>query len=295
MFVSFVNVPAQDKYECKRLTVDPEQNGFPSWSPDSKSIVYQFTTWKDSLGKNGLWVISREGTGAKQIFKGLAEHAKWSPDGRFIVFDADTGNGIKMIPSEGGETINFLPDSIHIQNGGLPCWSPDGSQLAFLEGTGLSICIYDMKTGDVESIFSKEDMVPLPAGWTNDGKSILAALMDMQSRKSSMLKISVDGKAVETISGHHENFYRYLALSPDGSLLVYAVIEGKYLELWVMLAEGGKSLPLTITQNAHNEGPAWSPDGKSIAFNSTRSGNHDVWIMNVDIEQLKKELEELKN
>ena len=124
-----------------------------------------------------MWVISREGTGAKQIFKGLAEHAKWSPDGRFIVFDADTGTSIKMIPSEGGETINFLPDSTHIQNGGLPCWSPDGSQLAFIESTGLSICIYDMKTGNIESIFSKEGMLPLPAGWSNDGKSILAALM----------------------------------------------------------------------------------------------------------------------
>ena len=110
-----------------------------------------------------------------------------------------------------------------------------------------------------------------------------------------MLKISIDGKTVETISGHHENFYRHLALSPDGSLLVYAAMEGRYLGLWVMLAEGGKSLPLTITQNAHNEGPDWSPDGKSLAFNSTRSGNNDVWIMNVDIEQLKKELKELNN
>jgi Tol biopolymer transport system component len=34
----------------------------------------------------------------------------------------------------------------------------------------------------------------------------------------------------------------------------------------------------------------WSPDGKRIAFNSTRSGNHDIWIMEVDIEKIKKEL-----
>lgn len=293
IFVFSISITAQDKFECLQLTFDHEQNGFPSWSPDSKFIVYQFTNLNDTLGKNGLWIVSSDGKGSNQIFKGLAEHAKWSPDGRLIVFDADTGNSIKMISAEGGETISFLPDSIHIQNGGLPCWSPDGSQIAFLERTGLSICSYDMKTGNVKSIFSKEGLLPLPAGWSVDGKKILVALSDRQTRKSTMWKISVEGKEKEQIQGHNENFWRYLALSPDGSLLVYAAVENKYLGLWIMLAGGGKSLPLSITPNAHNEGAAWSQDGKHIAFNSTRSGNFDVWIMDVDIAQLKKELKEL--
>jgi Tol biopolymer transport system component len=293
IFVFSISITAQDKFECRQLTFDPEQNGFPSWSPDSKSIVYQLTDLKDTLGKNSLWVISSDGTGSKQIFKGLAEHPKWSPEGRFIVFDADTGNSIKMIPSGGGEAISFLPDSIHIQNGGLSCWSPDGTKIAFLERTGLSICTYDMKTGNVKSIFSKESLLPLPGGWSSDGKKIFVALSNKQTRKSTIWKISVDGKIREQIQGHHENFWRHLALSPDGSLLVYAAMEGKYLGLWIMPAEGGKSLPLSVTPNAHNEGASWSPDGKHIAFNSTRSGNFDVWVMDVDIDQLKKELREL--
>jgi Tol biopolymer transport system component len=294
IIVCCINTNAQDKFEPRRLTFDEAQNGFATWSPDGKSIVYQYTDMRgDTLGKNGLWVTSPDGTGAKQIFKGLAEHAKWSPDGSLIVFDADTGNSIKMIPAGGGDAISFLPDSIHIQNGGLPCWSPDGLQIAFLERSGFSICVYNMKTGSVKSIFSKEGMIPLPGCWSEDGKYVLVGLWDKPNRKSTMRKVSSDGKEQIQITGHHENFFRHLALSPDGSLLVYAALEGKYLGLWIMHAEGGKSIPLAVTPKAHNEGACWSPDGKSIAFNSTRSGNFDVWLMKVDIEQLKKELKEL--
>jgi TolB protein len=288
-----MSLQGQDKFTTKQLTFDPAQEGFATWSPDGKKIVYQHTDMRDSLGKNGLWEISPDETGAKQIFRGIAEHAKWSPDGKFIVFDADTGNSIKMISADGGEAIKFLPDSVFIQNGGLPCWSPDGSQIAFMERKGPSVCIYNIKTGEFKSIFRQEGMLPLLGGWWHDGKSILVALADRQTRKSNILKISTDGKVKTEITGHHENFWRYLALSPDGSLLVYAAMEGRYLGLWVMPAEGGKSIPLAVTPNAHNEGAVWSPDGKKIAFTSTRSGNFDIWIMDVDIEQLKKEIREL--
>jgi TolB protein len=283
---------AQDRFPVRQLTSDPAQQGFPTWSPNGKYIIYQHSDMHDTIGLNGLWRISSNGTGAKQIFNELAEHPRWSPDGSLVVFDADTGKNIKMIPAEGGETIVFLPDSIHIEHGGLPCWSPDGTQIAFLEGSGMSICVYDAKKGLIKSIFSKEGMLPMLGGWTPDGGCVLLALMDRESRKSTLWKVSSDGKNKKQITGHHENFYRYLALSPDASLLVYGVVNGRHVGLYVMLAEGGPSLPLIVTEGAHNEGASWSPDGKKLAFTSTRSGSFDIWIMDVNMDQLKKDLEE---
>jgi len=278
-------------FPARQLTFDPAQQGFATWSPDSRYIVYQYTDLNDTLGKNGLWKVSADGTGTTQIFKGIAEHAKWSPDGKYIVFDADTGNSIRMIPAAGGDVIKFLPDSVVIQNGGLPCWSPDGSQIAFLERKRSSLSTFNLKTGELKSLFREEERLPLPGGWWIDGKSIIVANMDRQTRKSTMLKIAEKNGEATLVTGHNENFYRHMALSPDGSLLVYASMEGKYLGLYVMPSGGGKSLPLAVTKDGHTEGAAWSPDGKKIAFTRTQGRNFDIWVMEVDTEKIKKELQ----
>ncbi len=287
-----IALQGQDKFDVFQLTTDPTQDGFATWSADGSYIIYQHSGMSDTLGRNGLWKVRPDGSDPVQIFAGLAEHPKWSPDGRYVVFDADTGRSIKMIPAEGGEVIEILPDSVQIVNGGLPCWSPDGSCVAFHEGGTLSLCVVNIQTKHLTKIFREEGKVPLPACWTPDGNSVMIALMDRQTRQSTIWLVSSDGKEKKQVTGHHDNFYRHLALSPDGSLLVYAVREGRYMGLWIMPMTGEKSIPLAITQSAHNEGPAWSPDGKRIAFNSTRMGNHDIWIMDVDVESIRKELKQ---
>jgi Tol biopolymer transport system component len=106
-----------------------------------------------------------------------------------------------------------------------------------------------------------------------------------------MLKVSEENGESSPIRGYNENFYRHIALSPDGSLLIYAVMEGKYLGLFIMPSAGGKSLPLAVTKDGHTEGAAWSPDGKKIAFTRTQGRNFDIWIMDINIKKIKRDLQ----
>src|SRR3954468_20695047 len=66
-------------------------------------------------------------------------------------------------------------------------------------------------------------------------------------------------------------------VSPDGTQVVYVVTEidratdKSDSDLWLVALDGGEPKRLTTSAGVDNH-PRWSPDGKSIAFVSTRGG-----------------------
>ncbi len=79
-------------------------------------------------------------------------------------------------------------------------------------------------------------------------------------------------------------FLHGAALSPDGKQLVYTVShtdreqEAEFVTLWLLTLESGETRPLTAG-SAKDMFPKWSPDGKQIAFLSTRGMKTQLYLI----------------
>jgi Tol biopolymer transport system component/C-terminal processing protease CtpA/Prc len=70
---------------------------------------------------------------------------------------------------------------------------------------------------------------------------------------------------------------RNLALNADGSRIAFSY-QG---DIWIAPSAGGKAVPIT-THVELDDNPIWSPDGKWIAYVSTRNGNNDIYLAPVE-------------
>ncbi len=290
--ISFSHLEAQKEYGVRQLTDDPAQDGYPSWSPDGRSILFSRYGGDDAPEKTGLWLVSPDGGEPHRLTTVIGEHPDWSPDGRYIAFDGDFGNSIQLVSASGGTPIRIVPASIPVLRGGQPKWSPDGTRIAFKEGSNL--WVLELSTGRLETIFSEAGKVPIPTGWATDGTEIYVSLREgPENPNSALWAISVDGHGKRKLTLEQKSRYPYADLSPDGSLMAVVWCEGRNCDLWVMPSTGGKRVQIT-SHPSYDDGPSWSPDGMRIAFVSRRSGNFDIWMVDVDVERVRRELKQLE-
>ena len=155
------------------LTNDGFGNSVGDWSPDGSKIVY-VRYWGDPASRIedlGIYVISRDGTGATQLTANLEDRSPtWSPSGTRIAFlrspDGGTRDVFVMNPDGSDQTnlTNHPEDDYQLR------WSPDGGRIAFVSTrpSGIEqVWLMNSRGGNLKQLtFTGTNVLP---AWSADG------------------------------------------------------------------------------------------------------------------------------
>ena len=202
----------------------------------------------------------------------------WSPDARSIAFTSFM-NGypdlFRLFPFERQRPVQTLASFVGINSS--PGWSPDGRFLALTlsKDGNPEIYVLTVATGVLQRLTRHAGIDTEPA-WAPTGQQI--AFVSDRAGQPRIFVMDRDGANVRQITTG--GFHTQPRWSPKGDSIVYTQRAGTH-DLWAISPSGSTPRPLTSGQG-DNQGAAWAPDGRHLAFQSNRNGRWQVFLMPVD-------------
>ncbi len=288
----------------RQLTADGGQNFEPAWSPDGATIAYH------SKKRGGIWRMPAAGapdaTGATtpqpRRLSRFGSRPAWSPDGKTLVFQSESAPLISdtaapalalstlwLIDKDGGQRRQLTRAGEPAGGHAAPAFSPDGDRIAFTASPQREASqIWSIGVDGRNPVrLSHEPGSGFDPIYARDGGSIYFSARAQEVNALWRLPLTRRGKpagpAVQ-VKNLGLASIRHLAVSADGSMMAYAAVKTiSNLRSLPLDAEtgrpAGESIALTRGTGRNNR-PAFSPDGRWLAFDRWQHGlDIAVWMM----------------
>lgn len=225
-----------------------------------------------------VWISKSDGSDARQLtdFKADVSRISWFPDARHILVNLHGGRLFKL-SVESGEVAAIQAPLPGILDAVV---SPDGKFAAFSLSTAGSIdnndiWIFNLETGEPKKLTGMQRLQHEPT-WSRDGRFVYF-LSGGGGQTHDIWRVDVDGKKAEQLTVNAA-YHFDLAPRRDGTIAYSGNKTGSY-DLWLRNPDGSTE---KLTDSAELDArPSWSPDGKSLAFESTQGGMSNIWQLDL--------------
>jgi Tol biopolymer transport system component len=283
---------------ARRLT---DEGFHPTWTPDGREIVYSTgaVLGPQTVPDSELWAVDLASGRRRRLLRAArAVQPSVSPRGLRVVYWTSIAGqrDLATVPLGAESGVDqVVPLTDDVATDWAPVWSADGRWIYYSSDRDGGVHLWRLpvdeatgrRLGEAQSLAG----VGYGSGPTAVGRDGRTLVYRAWVDKFDLERVDFDPDAGE-VRGTPEVVLRssWLAnpdVSPDGRWLATNSWRAP-VDLWLLGAEGGELRRLTADA-FRDARPTFSPDGRTLAFHSARTGKYEVWTVRTDgsgLEQL---------